>query len=177
MTKKHICCKQQPHKKALACDKGYVVAKKKQMVNKATIPRALKNAVWLEYVGKAFEAKCNVTWCATVVTPFTFEAGHNVPESKGGATNVTNLRPICAQCNKSMGAAYTIDEFSAQFQPSPPVEREVGRTAESMQQKKAGTSWWRGLFRLSCTTKSREENAPKRANGTAPKNDPLVVVP
>ncbi len=142
------------------------------MARKATIPRALKNAVWLEYVGKAFEAKCNVTWCATVVTPFTFEAGHNVPESKGGATNVTNLRPICAQCNKSMGAAYTIDEFSAKFQPS---HRAVARAAESMPQKTHAASWWRGLFRLSCA--SRPEHVPKRANGTAPKNDPLVVVP
>jgi hypothetical protein len=44
------------------------------------------------------------------MTPFLFEVGHNVPESKGGATDINNLRP---KCNKSMGDEYTIDEFSA----------------------------------------------------------------
>jgi len=82
---------------------------------KASIPRALKNEVWIAYVGKVFEAKCGVRWCTTTITPFTFEAGHNVPESRGGATTVANLRPICSQCNKSMGCTYSIDEFSAKF--------------------------------------------------------------
>jgi hypothetical protein len=101
------------------------------MTGKAAIPRALKNAVWVHYIGKKFEAKCRVAWCTTVVTPFTFETGHNVPESKGGATNVANLRPICSQCNKSMGNTYTIDEFSARF-----ASQHVG----------ASGSWWRRTF-------------------------------
>ena len=79
---------------------------------KKAIPKALKTAVWLTYVGRKFETKCHVTWCKTLITPFTFETGHNVPESKGGETHVANLRPICAQCNKSMGNRYSIDEFS-----------------------------------------------------------------
>ena len=41
-----------------------------------------------------------------VITPFTFEVGHNIPESKGGTLS------ICSRCNKSMGDSYTIDEFS-----------------------------------------------------------------
>ena len=40
-----------------------------------------------------------------------WEAGHNIAESKGGKTNVKNLRPICSQCNKSMGTR-SITEFS-----------------------------------------------------------------
>lgn len=79
---------------------------------KKTIPKSLKTAVWLTYVGKQFEIKCHVAWCKTLITPFTFETGHNVPESKGGMTSVENLRPICGQCNKSMGNRYTIDDFS-----------------------------------------------------------------
>ena len=79
---------------------------------KKAIPKALKTAVWLTYVGKQFEIKCHVAWCKTLITPFTFETGHNVPESKGGMTSVENLRPICGQCNKSMGNRYTIDDFS-----------------------------------------------------------------
>lgn len=86
---------------------------------KKGIPKALKNTVWLTYVGKKFESKCHVKWCKTIIDPFTFEAGHNIPESKGGDTSVANLRPICAQCNKSMGNRFTIDEFSNMYSGKP----------------------------------------------------------
>ena len=79
------------------------------------IPSSLKHNVWLLYIGKKFEEKCTVTWCNNIITPFTFEAGHNIPFSKGGATTIDNLRPICSNCNKSMGNYYTIDEYSSIF--------------------------------------------------------------
>ena len=47
----------------------------------ARVPTALKQSVWLQYNGEQFHAKCAVSWCKTNVTPFTFEAGHNVPSS------------------------------------------------------------------------------------------------
>ncbi len=81
------------------------------------IPGSLKHNVWLVYIGKKYEAKCHVVWCHNVLTPFTFEAGHNIPFSKGGETSLDNLRPICSDCNKSMGNRYTIDEFSEAFKP------------------------------------------------------------
>lgn len=93
---------------------------------KATIPKSLKNNVWLTYVGEKFEAKCTVKWCDTRVNVFSYETGHNIPESKGGLTNVENLRPICAQCNKSMGNRYTIDEFSLRFAPKAKVGKGCG---------------------------------------------------
>ena len=79
------------------------------------IPKALRNAVWLNNCGEVFHSKCKVSWCKTIMSPFDFETGHNIPESKGGSTTLNNLRPICAQCNKSMGNRYTIDEFSSTF--------------------------------------------------------------
>ncbi len=83
------------------------------MVKKKKIPLALKEQVWLINFGdKHFKNKCYVNWCENIVTPFTFEAGHNIPESKGGTTDIDNLRPICAKCNRSMGDDYSIDEFS-----------------------------------------------------------------
>jgi 5-methylcytosine-specific restriction endonuclease McrA len=69
----------------------------------------------LTYIGPKYEGKCGVTWCQNKITPFTFEAGHNVPESKGGATSIDNLRPICGTCNKSMGNRFTIEEYSKKF--------------------------------------------------------------
>ncbi len=82
-------------------------------MGKKKIPLALREQVWLLYFGdRNFKNKCHVEWCENRVTPFTFEVGHNVPESKGGTTDIDNLRPICSKCNKSMGDDYTIDEFS-----------------------------------------------------------------
>ena len=77
------------------------------------IPVAIREQVWLLQFGdKFFKQKCSVKWCENILTPFTFEVGHNVPRSKGGSDDLDNLRPICSKCNKSMGDSYTIDEFS-----------------------------------------------------------------
>jgi 5-methylcytosine-specific restriction endonuclease McrA len=87
---------------------------------KVKIPAALREQVWLAFCGdRLFKHKCLVTWCENVMTPFNFEVGHNVPESKGGATDMSNLRPICGKCNRSMGDEYTIDEFSKLSRPNP----------------------------------------------------------
>lgn len=79
---------------------------------KLKLPKALREQVWLVHIGKQFEHKCLVGWCENKITPFNFECGHNIPESKGGTADIDNLRPICGNCNKSMGSSYTIDEFS-----------------------------------------------------------------
>lgn len=79
---------------------------------KTTIPKALREALWLKYFGKEFEARCCVTWCPNSITVYDFQAGHNVPESKGGATTLENLVPICSRCNLSMGSQYSIDEWN-----------------------------------------------------------------
>jgi hypothetical protein len=79
------------------------------------VPSSLKHNIWILYIGEKFNGKCAVSWCNNRITPFTFEAGHNIPYSKGGSTTIDNLRPICSDCNKSMGNRFTIDEFSEQY--------------------------------------------------------------
>jgi len=82
---------------------------------KEKITAALREAVWIQKMGKVFEAKCPVVWCPNRITVFDFQSGHNVPESKGGKTNIDNLLPICARCNVCMGDRYTIDEWSSMY--------------------------------------------------------------
>lgn len=84
---------------------------------KKTIPKALREQVWITNLGNIFEAKCVVVWCQNKITVFDFEVGHNLPESKGGATTLENLRPICSRCNKSMGNRYSIDEWNVLGKP------------------------------------------------------------
>jgi len=83
---------------------------------KAKIPKALREQVWLKHMGKAYEAKCTTTWCQNRMSVFDFQVGHCVPESKGGATAVDNLVPLCSRCNLSMGSQYTTYEWNRQFQ-------------------------------------------------------------
>lgn len=82
---------------------------------KTKIPKALREAVWIERVGRKFEHKCLVPWCPNTMTVFDFQTGHNVPESRGGATTLENLVPICSRCNLSMSNTYTIKEWSEKF--------------------------------------------------------------
>ena len=80
--------------------------------NKATIPKALREQVWIHYMGTKFQTKCLIPWCKNTISVFDFEVGHNIPESKGGSLEIKNLRPICARCNRSMSDNYTIDEWN-----------------------------------------------------------------
>ncbi len=86
---------------------------------KATIPKALREQVWLKHVGKVYSAKCRIVWCRNTMTVFDFQSGHDVPESKGGATNIENLIPICSRCNLSMSNTYTIHQWNQLSQPIP----------------------------------------------------------
>lgn len=86
------------------------------MSEKATIPKALREQVWIQKAGPVFQRKCFVRWCQNIITVFDFHTGHNVPESKGGATRIDNLVPLCSRCNLSMSNNYTIDEWSAAFE-------------------------------------------------------------
>lgn len=84
---------------------------------KEKIPKALREQVWITHNGKKFEAKCCVKWCSNKITVFDFQSGHNIPESKGGKTDISNLRPICSRCNLSMNDTYSIDEWEKLSKP------------------------------------------------------------
>ena len=83
----------------------------KKKYRKKHIPVALREAVWVKHMGKAFSAKCKTTWCPNILTVFDFQSGHDIPESKGGPTTLENLVPICGRCNQSMGNRYTFQEW------------------------------------------------------------------
>jgi 5-methylcytosine-specific restriction endonuclease McrA len=84
---------------------------------KQKIPKALREQVWLHYVGKHYETKCPIVWCTNKITVNSYHVGHNIPESKGGTLDMKNLRPICSSCNLSMGDNYTIDEWNKISKP------------------------------------------------------------
>lgn len=119
---------------------------------KEKIPKALREQVWLTHVGKKYEAKCRISWCKNTITVFDFQSGHNIPESKGGSTDITNLVPICSRCNSSMNDNYTIDEWT---KLSKPVSK--------------WNLFWRRLFNLdkwksSVTKENGTQSSPNHMN-------------
>jgi hypothetical protein len=85
------------------------------MYKKQKIPKALREAVWIKHCGKVFERRCFTPWCQNEINAFNFQTAHNIPESKGGSTAITNLIPLCSRCNLSMGNQYTFSQWAVEF--------------------------------------------------------------
>ena len=89
--------------------KKYIKVKK---YKKKTIPKAVREQVWIKYCGRRFTHKCYVKWCQNRISVFDFQVGHDKPESKGGTLDIDNLKPLCSRCNHSMSNNYTIKEWN-----------------------------------------------------------------
>ena len=90
---------------------------KKTRYRKKNIPKAFREQVWKRYNGDIYEANCYVEWCHNSTNTFNFHVGHDIPESKGGEMSIENLRPICSNCNLSMGNRFTIREWEKKGNP------------------------------------------------------------
>jgi len=84
--------------KSATCEKEDSKKKKKKPIA-ATIKRLVWNTNIGEDIGKSKCMCCN----STDITQMSFNCGHIVAEANGGDTIVSNLKPICQNCNSSMG--------------------------------------------------------------------------
>ena len=82
--------------------------------NKKTISATVKRLVWNTHIGEDIgKAKC--TCCnVTDITQMSFHCGHIIAEVNGGDITVSNLKPICQNCNSSMGTK-NMNDFMQQF--------------------------------------------------------------
>jgi hypothetical protein len=97
----------------------------KRRRKKKYIPKTLKRAVWDTHIG----AEKGIAPCMccerTMIQQIEFHCGHVIAEAEGGKTNVENLRPICAQCNLSMGKR-NLYEFKAKYFDEAPKKKSKG---------------------------------------------------
>ena len=89
----------------------------KKKTHKQSIPKAMREQLWIRNCGKVFEHKCYVDWCDNIITVFDYHVGHDQPESKGGELKLDNLKPLCSRCNLSMSNKYTIKEWNKMMKP------------------------------------------------------------
>jgi len=88
--------KKELHTKCKTSDKP--IKKKKK-----TISSTIKKLVWNTNIGEDIgKTKC-MCCKSTDITQMSFNCGHIISEFNGGDTIVSNLKPICQNCNSSMG--------------------------------------------------------------------------
>ena len=81
---------------------------------KKSIPKSLKKMVWDKWIGPNIgRTKC-ICCKHEEIRQIEFHCGHIIAETNGGETTVENLRPICAQCNLSMGSM-NMNEFKKTY--------------------------------------------------------------
>lgn len=79
-------------------------------IKKKTIPSTVKKLVWNTNIGEEIgKTKC-LCCRSTDITQMSFNCGHIIAEVNGGNTIVSNLKPICQNCNSSMGTK-NMNEF------------------------------------------------------------------
>ena len=75
----------------------------KPKTKKKSISATIKKLVWNTNIGEDIgKAKC-LCCKSTDITQLSFNCGHIIAEANGGETIVSNLKPICQNCNSSMG--------------------------------------------------------------------------
>jgi len=75
----------------------------KSVKPKKKISATLKRLVWNTNIGEEIgKTKC-LCCKSTDITQMSFHCGHVVAEANGGELIVSNLKPICQNCNSSMG--------------------------------------------------------------------------
>ena len=79
-------------------------------IKKKPIPSTIKKLVWNTNIGEEIgKTKC-LCCRSTDITQLSFNCGHIIAEVNGGNTIVSNLKPICQNCNSSMGTK-NMNEF------------------------------------------------------------------
>jgi hypothetical protein len=107
--KKEVVKEKKEQEKKEQSKKEKVVKEKKgpeeqeKKKKKKPISATMKKLVWNINIGEAIgKAKC-LCCNSTDITQMSFNCGHIIAEANGGETIVSNLKPICQNCNSSMG--------------------------------------------------------------------------
>jgi 5-methylcytosine-specific restriction endonuclease McrA len=76
---------------------------------KDSIPKKVKEEVWNRYIGDDIPKHRCLCCKSNVIKMTDFQVGHVKSEKDGGTLAISNLRPICASCNFSMGTMNMIE--------------------------------------------------------------------
>jgi 5-methylcytosine-specific restriction endonuclease McrA/uncharacterized Ntn-hydrolase superfamily protein len=96
--------------------KEEVIEKPKvEKYKKKHIPKPLKKMCWDIHIGSLVGSTKCLCCKHQDIRQIDFHCGHVIAEKNGGTMTIDNLRPICSQCNLSMGVQ-NMDEFKKCFE-------------------------------------------------------------
>lgn len=81
--------------------------------HKETIPKCVRNALWINFHGSQREGKCGCCKRETISIG-NFHCGHIQAEVNGGRTTLDNMIPICPLCNLSM-RTHNLNDFVKKY--------------------------------------------------------------
>ena len=87
------------------------------MTQRKRLSSSVRFEVWEKYCGKLYEHKCQIPFCSTTMSVRNFHVSHVIALADGGTNSMSNLRPLCPQCNLSMGTM-SMSEYSESIAPS-----------------------------------------------------------
>lgn len=105
---------------------------------KKAIPKKLKNQVWDTWLGKNNGTGPCYT-CLDEIDSKSFHCGHIIAEKHGGQTILSNLKPICALCNQSMGTQ-NMETFKNEYFPLTTQKKEACLANKNTQNQTSKTT-------------------------------------
>jgi len=93
----------------VSLDRGLSDEKRKRK----NIPKKVRDALWRRDCGNLIDSVCYV--CNGRMSYSNFEAGHILSAKNGGTDDLSNLRAICMNCNRGMGAEHIEDYKERRF--------------------------------------------------------------
>lgn len=73
----------------------------KKSHKRTSCPAPIREGCWRKYNGDSMDGECFV--CKKPISYTSFHCGHNRSVKDGGSWTIANTRPLCSQCNQSMG--------------------------------------------------------------------------
>ena len=88
--------------------------KKKKKKKRQQVPSSVRYIVWNAHIG--IENGLGKCYCCKIqqISQQNFHCGHVISDKNGGTISIENLRPICGNCNSSMGTK-NMSEFMKKF--------------------------------------------------------------
>ena len=80
-----------------------IASDKNNRYKKNKLNKQMRARCWMKYVGEDDARTMCVCCQEQMITTFSFECAHVVARACGGSNDLSNLRPICRDCNCGMG--------------------------------------------------------------------------
>lgn len=108
------------------------VSVKKTEYKKKQIPKNVRNDVWRINHEESFNGFCYC--CKKIINVNEWECGHIISEKNGGTLHISNLKPVCSPCNKSMGTMNMEvfkNTYYAELPAKTPRSRKINKTIKN----------------------------------------------